>query len=633
MDAMSELSSLPLHEAQRRVVEWQGGPLLVLGGPGTGKTALLARKVAQVCAQPGTQKVLGLAFSRRAAETWRQKAIELAPEVAQRALLTTCHSLACEVLREFGGRVGVRPDFSILNRPEEQQRVLQDAIAALHSAGANVEPGDIEHLPRIEVVMERLLRPDEVIAKSHNKELGAKVALLYGGYQKQLAAQNCLDYPSILVMTHHLLSAHAEVAQALRARFSHLFVDELQDMDLAQYQLIYHLSEGDQGAKLIACADEEQILFQWSGASPERLTSFSSRLRAEILRLNESFRCPPAIVEVAARLSSQIEHRTQEAPPLRSARGEPGSVRCVPLRGLPEEIATLVKEIQERPKEEHGKCFVLARTRKLLEEAARALSKGGLRVILATPKREFESPPFRWLHALLRLAHRRDDYDQVRILNRAFYELEGLHLQVEVPASGDLLDGWFQVALSKQTLEPYTRNFLLQARIDLSIPSGLSRLLQDAFAWFEDVDRRLSGLPQEEFVDFREEQRTFEELFYSAAERFGEGLTLPVLLQELDLAPKLPPLPADAVKCLTIHTAKGLEAEFVYLLGLVEGFLPSYASTKEGASPKELEEERRACLVAVTRARRELRVSYAARYFGWRKRPSRFLDEMGLVGA
>lgn len=620
--------AIPFDEAQRRVLSWSGGPLLVLGGAGTGKTSLLAARVAALAQARPARKVLGLAFSRRAAEVWRQRALARAPEVAEHALLTTCHSLAAEILREHGGRVGVRPDFTILNRAEEQERVLKDAIAALQGAGASVSPSDIEHLARIEVVMERLLRPDEVIAKSHNKELGAKISLLYGGYQKQLAAQNCLDYPSILVMTHHLLSAHPELAARVRGRFSQVCVDELQDMDLAQYQLLYHLAED--GAGLVACADEEQILFQWSGASPERLSSFTARLKAEVLRLSVSYRCPRAIVALADRLSAQMEHRAPSGAPLAPALDEPGLVRCVPLRGLPDEIASLVKEIQDRPREEHGRCFVLARTRKLLEEAARALVKGGVKVVLAGPKREFESPPFRWLHALLRLSQRRDEYEQIRVLNRAFYELEGLHLQVEVPASGDLLEGWFQVALSKQTLEPYTRNFLTKAKADLATPLGFRALIRDAFAWFEDVDRRLSGLPQEEFVDFREEQRTLDEILLSLEDRFGDTLVLPVLLQELDLAPKLPPLPADAVKCLTIHTAKGLEADFVYLLGLVEGFLPSYASTKEGASPKELEEERRACLVAITRARRELRLSYAARYFGWRKRPSRFLDEMGL---
>lgn len=354
----------------------------------------------------------------------------------------------------------------------------------------------------------------------------------------------------------------------------------------------------------------------------------------KVIHLTRSYRCPPAVIELANRLANENPVRIPHPEPLSAARpGFPGEgLRLEAFKTLAEELDWLIGDIRARPEEEWGQCVVLARTRKLLEEAARTLRKAGLKTVLAAPKREFESAPLRWLHALLRLASSPSEPEQLARLSRAFYELEGLQLQIAPRAGADLLAAWFDAALSRRELEPYTRGFLSRAREYLDTPLGFLILAREAFDWFEEVDRRLSGLPQEEFVDFREERRTFEELEKEARDRFGEDLTLPILLQELDLSPKLPPLPADAVKCLTIHTAKGLEFDTVYLIGLVEGFLPSYLSTKEGASGRALEEERRACVVAITRARQSLSLSYAKKYFGWLKRPSRFLSEMGLLG-
>jgi DNA helicase-2/ATP-dependent DNA helicase PcrA len=293
-----------------------------------------------------------------------------------------------------------------------------------------------------------------------------------------------------------------------------------------------------------------------------------------------------------------------------------------------DELAWIAEDIQTRPEAERGGCVVLARSRKLLEEAARALGRAKLPVELAAPKREYESAPFRWLHALLRLARSRGDYEQLRRLGKAFYDLEGLTLSPDA-GEPDLLAGWFQAALSRRELEPYTRAFLERTRERLLARSAFLEVAPDAFAWFEEVDRRLSGLPQGEFVDFREERRSWAELTRAAVDRVGaKKLGLAAFLQELDLSPKLSPFPDDAVKCMTIHTAKGMEFDHVYLIGMVEGYFPSFQSLKRGEGGRELLEERRGCYVALTRARESLTLTWAHRYQGFRKQPSRFLAEM-----
>jgi DNA helicase II / ATP-dependent DNA helicase PcrA len=622
-----------LDEAQRRAAQWKQGSLLLLGGAGCGKTEILVRRVAWRCseAKSGEPMHVGLTFSRRASEEWRARVEALVPEARTLAKITTPHAFAVDILRHHGKRVGVLPDFAILNQPEEQLRVLQDAIEVLRRQDENlvIEDATQAQLERLEAVMERLVPEHEIIERSHNKEVGAQVALLYKEYRRQLIAQNYLDFPSILVFACELLSGCPDILVAVQNSIASLSVDELQDMDAAQYQLIYHLA-GETPNDMVLAADEDQILYQWSGASPERLAALLTRYNMQIIALSKSYRCPKSVIELANKLIDYNRKRIPQTALLTSAKDDEGHTEHIEYSTLQEELAAVVATIKGLPAFERGRCLVVARTRKLLEDAVRSLRKANLHSVLAAPKREFESAPIRWLHSVLRLANRPADHELLRRVNKAFYELEGVHVQVE--GDSDLLQKWFSAALAMSRLEKFTRSFLERVQSAMKTPKGFLSLPSMAFSWFDEVDKRLSGLPQEEFVDFREEQRTFEELQKTILEIFGEArVTLPLLLQELDLSPKLPPLPVDAVKCLTIHTAKGLSFDHVFLIGMVEGFLPSFRSVQENSSPKQLEEERRSCLVAVTRTTSSLRISYAQKYFGWKKAPSRFLEEMDLM--
>jgi DNA helicase-2/ATP-dependent DNA helicase PcrA len=151
-----------------------------------------------------------------------------------------------------------------------------------------------------------------------------------------------------------------------------------------------------------------------------------------------------------------------------------------------------------------------------------------------------------------------------------------------------------------------------------------------SFRWFDSVE---AATPEkEEFVDYALERPIWDEIQRTTLAQFGrEETTLFLFLQEMDLAPKLPPAPADAVRCLTIHGSKGLEFKHVYLIGLADEVLPSFQALRKGERSREVEEERRNCFVAITRTQETLTLTYSRQYFGWSKRPSRFLREMGLA--
>ena len=221
---------------------------------------------------------------------------------------------------------------------------------------------------------------------------------------------------------------------------------------------------------------------------------------------------------------------------------------------------------------------------------------------------------------------------------KAFFELEGVDLDVQeltaesAKFNGDLLRCWFQAAHAREGVAQNTLKLLETGLRQIVDRLDVLAFSKSTFIWFEEQNRKLDPSIEEGFADYTDEKAIWEELQQRVIAKYGrDELTLNTFLQEFDLSEKSAPIPPDAVLCLTIHSSKGLEFNHVYLAGLVEDELPSFQSIKKGDVSREMQEERRNCFVAITRAQETLTVTYAARYFGWPKRPSRFLNEMQLV--
>jgi len=238
---------------------------------------------------------------------------------------------------------------------------------------------------------------------------------------------------------------------------------------------------------------------------------------------------------------------------------------------------------------------------------------------------------------MLRLANARQEREQLRRVCKSFFALEGIDLNVRdiISASaaeeGDYLRAWLQAALQRQQLSSVTRSFL-----SVSVPKLADKLdfwsfMKESFAWFKELPE-IGPEPAGQGTEYEEEKATWHGLVNEVAGQYGnDQVTLNVLLQELDLRSKTPQPPRDSVPCFTIHASKGMEFDHVYLVGLVEDQLPSWAAVKKGDDSHEMQEERRGCFVAITRAQESLTLTYSRRIFGWAKEPSRFLREMGLV--
>lgn len=197
--------------------------------------------------------------------------------------------------------------------------------------------------------------------------------------------------------------------------------------------------------------------------------------------------------------------------------------------------------------------------------------------------------------------------------------------------SGDYLRGWLEAALGQETISAPTRKFLEQTKSTLLERGDHWAFIEAAFLWFDALQNHPTAVDTA-FDEYQEEEEVWKLLQQEVIQQYGKSeVSLHSLLQEFDLRSKETPAPKDAVRCLTIHSSKGLEFKRVYLIGLVEDQLPSWAATKKGDDSFEMREERRNCFVAITRAEEALTLTYSGRYFGYAKAPSRFLTEMGIT--
>lgn len=616
--------SYQLNQNQQRAVEWTEGALLVLAGPGSGKTLVLTLRAARLLQENSDASVLALTFTTKAANEMRERLDKLMGGRADRAHLCTFHSFAGDILRQHGSHVGIQPDFSLITLDEDRVALLERVIGGL--------PGDTSAIPADRKNLLVLL--DRLFSESYGGEVNAVgmahtppwIPEFFRHYCDALQQSNRLDYGGLIHFARKLLSQNPGVARLTRLAWRFICVDEFQDTNRAQYDLLRLVVAG-QRPNLFVVADDDQIIYQWNGASPERLQALRGEFGMEVVQLPENFRCPPVIIQLA---NSLIEHnRTRSADKKQLVARKPAEdspVLKVQFFDSEEaEVASIsaaIKTIGWLAED----CAVLARSTKLLERAAQELSNSGLTPYLAQRKNEFECASIRWMHRALRLANARHDRELLRrvcVAWQAFTEVVIEVNEVEALAvlnGGDFLRAWVAAASAKINSEQFGE-LLNQVHHDLVERLKFVELLE----WFWTQNWLADPLEAEEMT-------TWQELHGALIrEHAPENVSLHLYLQEIDLKSKAPTQLPGSIPCLTVHGAKGLEFKHVFLIGMADEVFPSYQAINKGATSREMEEERRNCFVAITRVQETLHISWAQAYNGYSKKPSRFLREMGFT--
>lgn len=638
-----------LNPAQRAAVTAPPGPILVRAGAGSGKTRVLTLRIAHLIAERGASPshILALTFTNKAAREMRQRLRDL-PGVSIRGLTAgTFHSVCAALLREhIAGRIGrYTSAFTIYAEDEQVQLAAAALDAARERPPVSLEPADL--LRHISRAKSRLLTP-RLAARFARDDLARFVAGCYQRYQRSLEHANALDFDDLILLTHRLLSEHADVLEACQSRWRHVLIDEYQDTDPAQHALVELLTRPSPAngsvRSLFAVGDGMQAIYGFRNADHTIIARFERDFpEAQVIELATNYRSRQPILDAAYAV---IRHsRTVRPMALRATKPEPprGAGYAPPLqivdaKDARDEAERVVRSVADllrrgrRPRE----MAILYRSRHMSRAFETALRHARIPYALRGATGFFDRAVVRDALAYLRVINNpADNLSFNRIANvpprglgaGALATLSACAAQQGLPVSEALAHPVALASLTPKAAEGARQLAALITRWRRLAESGMSpdHLLADVLertgyqAWLE------QRLEPEELPDARAH---LQELANAAAEHTA----LNAFLQEVALLTSADDEDddRDRVQLSTIHAAKGLEWPIVFVTGLEEGVLPHEHSL---ATPDGVEEERRLCYVALTRAGEQLYLSWAAsRVRGKQAKPSRFLNEIEAYG-
>ena len=641
-DASHHVSDKLLHHLadlnanQRQAVACENKPLLVLAGPGSGKTLVLTTRIARLIWESPNERfrILGLSFTRSAAEAMRHGVERLLGPESERVRLATFHSFCNEALQQHGSHLGLRPDFQVIAHDADRLQILREVV----------RESDVCDIPRMReqrvmAIIDHLLRDgydggDETPLPYSDVGSGW-IRKTYRAYMDAQLRNNGLDFGTLVVCATRLFREYPQVAKHYRVVYPHVCVDEFQDTNKSQNLLLRALYPQDT-INIFAAADEDESMFRRYGASPIHIERLRQYYRMSVIRLPESYRSPPAFVRLANNLIRFNHEQCITATPPVATSNRPNSptvrVRCFSDHGA--EAAWIAHDIRVRSLGA-GQCAVLARSKRLLGPVASALRREGLSPHIVGRKNEFDSPLLQFVHSALLLANAPQDTEQMWTLCKAYLDLTGVDVKPEEVEAESLIGGGSPLRGFVDTAEAKSvgmadSNLLLESlRDDLVRYTNYRDFYKSVFDWWSKLQHRPSDADPRS--GDMEEVEVWNELTRTEDTHLGSGATLSQFLHELDMRWISSSPMSEDILCLPVHLTKGKEFEHAYFVGLTESQFPSFNARDSDDDSRAIEEERRICFMAITRVRSSLTLTHAESYFGSPKEPSRFLREMGLA--
>jgi len=617
-----------LNNSQKAAVDWNDAPMLVLAGPGSGKTAVLTLRIAKIINETAeeTFRILGLTFTVKAANEMQNRLRELLGEKSKRVKLCTFHSFCTGILRQHGSHLGLKPDFSVVTDDKDRAIVLKN----INDNGLLDISNPEDTLKKIDIIFTRGILPENLPSyfTEGKEEQSKELQDVFEAYVSELLAGNQLDFGSMLYFTRRLLHTKLRIARQVRTVFKYICVDEFQDTNISQYQILRQLAP-DNESNLFVVADDDQLIFQWNGADPKRLEELKTDYKPKLIQLPENYRCPHEIVEVANKLIRHNSGRMTSKNIGVSHNFDTGVIKLNNYDILDNELEGLAANILKIGKVNFGDCLVIARTNKLLTTALEVLKNHDINAEIVKKSHDFSTPLVQLIYYSLKLVNSPESRSILNKLCAAATAINGVILSAEeisaqasVDEEGVLRTFFNFVATSKKLKQIGTLGieFLCDAIEYKDFVGGVLN-------HFDQITKDESG--NEMFPDYHSDKENWYGISEDIFSTHGKNVSMHIFLQEMDLTPKFKSLPKNCIRLQTVHTAKGMEFGHVFIIGLAEDQFPTYFAIKGGKSS--VEEERRNCFVAITRASKSLYMSYSNNYYGWKKEPSRFLREMELI--
>ena len=624
-----------LNPPQREAVLHGDGPLLVLAGAGSGKTRVLTHRIARLIDEGVPPwSILAITFTNKAAREMRERVERLAGDMGRDAWILTFHACCARILRRDIDKLGYKPSFTIYDA-DDQMNVIKQLCKSMNLDEKRFPPREIR--AAISDAKNRVLSPAEW-AKESGEDFRAKtISEVYAAYERQLAANNALDFDDLILKTLTLFSEHPPVLAAYQHKFSHILVDEYQDTNMAQYMLV-RLIAGE-SRNLCVVGDDDQSIYGWRGADLRNILEFERDFPdCRVIKLEQNYRSTSNILDAANQVIAHNAGRKEKA--LWTDAGEGEKIRVYRALDERDEAAWVVRSIEGRMKRgaRAGDFAVFYRTNAQSRVLEEAMVRRGVPYRVYGGMKFYDRKEVKDVLAYMRAVANPDDDQSVRrIINEPrrgigdatietlaqFAQREGMSLLSAVISADDSV-------LPARALGA-VRKFgalmldLTQAGISLSAGEFLQEVL--------DKTGYIAAIRASKDPDAQTREENVMELAGAVAEyesQSPEGgllgfLENVALVTDLDSMGERP----EAVTLMTIHASKGLEFPHVIVTGMEETVFPLGRATFEDSL---MEEERRLCYVAFTRAMQSLALTFAVSRMLYNQRrnnpPSRFLSEI-----
>lgn len=626
-----------LNPRQREAVEAINGPVLVLAGAGTGKTRVITYRVSYLIDRGvPPYAILAVTFTNKAAGVMKDRISDLLQSSGQSASdvwISTFHSFCARLLRREAEALGLPSDFAIYD-DDDQTAAVKRAIASLDFSTEDYPPrgvrAQISHAKNHGITPAHM----ESEAVEMRNPGRADVAKIFRAYEKTLHAAAALDFDDLLLKAVDLLREHSDVRERWNRRFEYILVDEFQDTNASQEELVRLLAGPHKNVCVVG--DEDQSIYGWRGARAGNLKRFTEDFPgARVIRLEQNYRSTQTILDAAAAV---VENNTDRlGKTLEAFHGAGDKLRFVEFpdataeaRAIGEEIASLVR------RDPGAHVAVLYRTgaqSRPFEEILRGMS---IRHRVVGGMSFYERSEVKTVLAYIRLLlHPEDDVALLRVLNVPPRGIGATTVAALEARAKEASQSLWEV-LRSQEIFPNKKTSGALHNFREMIESMRKDLLEQPPEHLTEgvLDRTgfLDWIEQQDNIEHTSRAENLRELANAMAEATERGETLQELLDYAALVSDADEYEEEiAVSLMTLHSAKGLEFDVVYLPGLEEGLLPH---SRSADSPAEIEEERRLFYVGMTRAKKNLSLSRAIyrRVYGEERLraslPSRFLREI-----
>jgi DNA helicase-2/ATP-dependent DNA helicase PcrA len=625
-----------LNKQQKNAVTAGNGPVLVVAGPGSGKTRVLTQRIAYLIAEEGVRpwQILAVTFTNKAAKEMQERVRKLLPDQAiEGMMLGTFHSICARILRREAEHLPIQSNFVIFDT-DDQERVVKSVIRELNINEKLYRPASVH--AAISRAKNELIDAEHYPTTTYRDEVVKRV---YAEYQKRLVASNAVDFDDMLVYTAKLLEDNPSVREKYAQRFRHVLVDEFQDTNLAQYALVKELASHHKN--IFCVGDPDQSIYAWRGADWRNIQRFEQDFPdAQTILLEQNYRSRQTILDAAMGVIDRARNRRKKR--LFTDRGEGEKIffyeapdDYAEASFVVDTLAQLVASRQFEP----GDCAVMYRTNAMSRLLEEAFLQARLPYRLVGAQRFYGRREVKDIIAFLRLIHNpADEASLDRIINvppRGIGEktLTTLHM---VARQNNLQPGEILLDLARGADSPYWSSFTGRASLSLSDLGGMLgtwRIAAQSLTIPELFDRVVNDVSYKEYIDDESEEgedhwenvlelkRLAEEYVTRTLDEFLENIAL-ISDQDTIAEGNVPTL-------LTLHAAKGLEFGAVFIVGLDDGILPHSRSFDE---PEQMEEERRLFYVGITRAKDKLylvrSIQRGGRGAAEETYPSRYLDDI-----